>query len=51
MDFVEAIRLFEVRGFDSTGVLIGMVDEDNLVCIPQAQLASWQANGVIEWRE
>jgi glycosyltransferase involved in cell wall biosynthesis len=49
-EFVEAVRLLKARGLDLKGVLVGMVDEDNPACIPEDQLRSWEADGVIEWR-
>lgn len=48
-EFVEAIRLLKARGLELKAALVGMVDEDNPACIPEAQLRAWQASGVVEW--
>jgi len=47
-EFVEAARALRSRGVDARFVLVGDTDV-NPASVPQAQLAAWQQEGVVEW--
>lgn len=49
VEFVEAARQPKGRGIDARFVLVGDTDIHNPSAISNVQLASWQAEGVIEW--
>jgi glycosyltransferase involved in cell wall biosynthesis len=48
-EFVEAARLLKKRGVRARYVLSGRVDTENPGGIPEEQLATWQAEGVVDW--
>jgi glycosyltransferase involved in cell wall biosynthesis len=53
-EFVEAARALKKRGVVARFALVGTPDPENPACIPDAQLAEWHAEGVVEywgWRE
>lgn len=47
-DFVEAAKRLIANKVQARFVLVGGLDEDNPLCIPEAQLRAWQEEG-IEW--
>jgi glycosyltransferase involved in cell wall biosynthesis len=47
-EFVEAARLIQQRGIDARFVLCGSSDPGNPTGIPEAQLAVWQQEAVVE---
>lgn len=49
VEFVEAARRIKSRGIEARFVLVGDTDIHNPSAISNVQLASWQAEGVIEW--
>lgn len=48
-EFVEAARIMKQRGVEVRCALMGMVDMDNPVGIPEKQLTAWHDEGVVEW--
>jgi glycosyltransferase involved in cell wall biosynthesis len=47
-DFVEAAKRLIANKVQARFVLVGGLDEDNPLCIPESQLCAWQEEG-IEW--
>lgn len=48
-EVAEAARLLQARGVKLKIILVGAPDPANPSTIPQAQLESWAAEGVVEW--
>lgn len=48
-EFVEAARQLKARGVVARFALVGEPDPENPATVPEAQLAAWHAETVIEW--
>ena len=48
-EFVEAARMIHARGHVARFALVGAPDSGNRAAIPEAQLAAWVGEGVVEW--
>ncbi len=48
-EFVAAARALRAAGVAARFALVGQHDRDNPGAVPRAELAAWQAEGVIEW--
>lgn len=48
-EFVEAARLLKRRGVSARFALVGPVDTENPVRIPESQLVEWCREGAVEW--
>jgi glycosyltransferase involved in cell wall biosynthesis len=48
-EFVEAARSIRARGIAARFALVGAPDSGNRAAIPEAQLAAWTQEGVVEW--
>lgn len=49
VEFVEAARLVRAAGHVARFALVGAPDPQNPASIPEAQLAAWREEGVVEW--
>jgi len=48
-EFITAAEILKSAGVEARFVLVGPVDEDSPVSVPQTQLEQWQAMGLSEW--
>lgn len=48
-EFVEAARILAAASIAARFVLVGDADLANPTAIPESQLATWQAAGIVEW--
>jgi glycosyltransferase involved in cell wall biosynthesis len=48
-EFVEAARMLRAAGISARFVLVGDADPANPAAIPESQLRTWQATGIVEW--